>query len=197
MKKIVTIMLAMVLAFSFTACGGNTGNQEGGNDSGETKEPVAESALDLLNTVWSSYAEDEKFPAAGGDSSEENMSMEGPGKFGIEDAAMLDSVLAFPEAQVDKIDDAASLTHMMNANNFTCGVFHVKDVSDVEEVTTAIRDNIAGRQWLCGFPERLIIMSIDDYVVSFFGNGELIDPFKEKVAAAYEGAQEVCDEPIA
>lgn len=200
MKKIAAILLATILTFSLAACGGNNGNSggsESGNGSGETEEPVAENALELLNTVWSSYVEDEKFPASGGDSSEENMSMEGPGKFSIEDAAMLDSTLGFPQASVGEIDDAASLMHMMNANNFTCGAFHVKDAGTMEDLTTAIKDNIMQRQWLCGFPEKLVIMTVGDYVLSFFGSGDIVDTFQGKVSAAYEGTQVVCDEPIA
>lgn len=41
-----------------------------GDSTSETKKPT--SALNLLSTVWKSYKESEKFPAAGGDYSEEN-----------------------------------------------------------------------------------------------------------------------------
>ena len=192
MKKILPILLAAVLILSLAACGGN--KTEKPNEAGEG---TVKSSLELLTTVWSSYGDDEKFPAAGGDMSEENMSMDGPGKFGVADAAMLDSTLGFPEASAAKLDDAASLVHMMNANTFTCGVFHVKDSADIADVCAAVKDNIMQRQWICGFPDKLVIVTVDGYIVSFFGENEIVDTFKTKLTAAYTSAETICEEPIA
>ena len=209
MKKLTAFLLAVLCIFTLAACKGdpkepedtsgktdvNTDNAQ--TTAGENEAEGAESALALLTTVWNSYGEDDKFPVAGGDMSEENMSMEGPGKFGLEDADALDTTLGFPAASVDQIDDAASLVHMMNANTFTCGAYRVKSADDVEALTAAIKDHIMQRQWLCGFPEKLVIVTVDNYVVSFFGEGEIVDTFKANLTAAYSQAQVVCDEPIA
>lgn len=35
-----------------------------------------------------------------------------------------------------------------------------------------------GRQWMCGFPDKLVVISVDDYLVSVFGNEELVNTFK-------------------
>ena len=197
MKKLLSILLAALLIFSLAACSSN--NNPGGSDTPNNNENTStvSSALDLLNTVWASYGDDEKFPSAGGDMTEENMSMEGPGKFGVEDAAMLDSTLGFPEADASKIDDAASLVHMMNANTFTCGAFHVANAADVDAVAADVKDNIMNRQWICGFPDKLVIVSVDGYIVAFFGATDLVDAFNAKLAAAYTSAKTVCNEPIA
>lgn len=209
MKKLTAFLLAVLCIVSLAACKGDpkeptdtSGKTDVPTDNaqttaGETETEGAESALALLTTVWNSYGEDDKFPVAGGDMSEENMSMEGPGKFGLEDADALDTTLGLPAASVDQIDDAASLVHMMNANTFTCGAYHVKNAEDVEALTATIKDHIMQRQWLCGFPEKLVIVTVDNYVVSFFGEGEIIDTFKANLTAAYSQAQVVCDEPIA
>lgn len=188
LKKVTMILLTFILVFSLAACGNK--------DAAGGGEANIKDSLELLDTVWSSYSEDEKFPAAGGDMSEENASMEGPGRYGIEDAALLDSILGFPAANVEEIDDAASLMHMMNANTFTCGAYRVKNAGDISKLTTALKDNIMSRQWMCGFPEKLVIMTVDNYVISFFGNGEIADTFKEKLSAAYTGAETVVEEPI-
>lgn len=192
MKKIAAILLVTILTISLGSCG-NKGGGQGANDGQEVN---IKDSLELLNTVWNSYTEEEKFPAAGGDMTEENMTMDGPGRFSIEDGAMLDSTLGFPAAALSKIDDAASLMHMMNANTFTCGVFRVKDSGSISSLTDAVKENIMNRQWMCGFPEKLVIITVGDYVISFFGDGGITDTFKEKVSAAYEGAQIVCEEPI-
>ena len=196
MKKLLAILLVAVFTLSLVSCGGNT---EGG-DKNDGKNDSAQSSyvpLEVLEKVWESYTDDEKFPVAGGDMTEENMNMEGPGKFGVEDTAALDTTLAFPESAADKIDDAASLVHMMNANTFTCGVFHVKDAADAAAVASAVKDNVMQRQWICGFPDKLVVVTVGDCVVSFFGAEDIVDTFKTKLTAAYDGAEVVCDEPVA
>ena len=191
MKKTLAILLAVLLTLAFAACGGKPA--AGSQGEGET---AIGSALELLTTVWAGYGEEERFAAAGGDMSEENMTMDGPGKFSLSDAAALDTTLGFPAAAVDKIDDAASLVHMMNANTFTCGVYHVKDAAALPELATALQENILQRQWMCGFPDRLVIMEAGGYVVAFFGEEGITATFQEKVAAAYPAAETLCNEPV-
>ena len=194
MKRILAIFLTSLLTLTLAACGGNENSAD--SDSSNDQNSV-KSSLELLTTVWSSYEDDEKFPAAGGDMSEENMTMDAPGKFGIDDTAALDTTLGFPAASAEKIDDAASLVHMMNANTFTCGAFHVKNAGDIADISTAIRDNIMQRQWMCGFPDKLVIVQVDDYIISFFGEKEIVDTFKTKLNAVYTSAETICDDPIA
>jgi hypothetical protein len=181
MKKIASVLLVAMLALCLTACGG-------GKDNGGAVE-IAD-ATEILTTVWGTYAEDEMFAAAGGDS--ENMSMEGPAKFDVSKTEELAYLLNFPAELADKIDDAASLMHMMNANTFTAGAYHVADAADMSTVVDAIKDKVMNNHWMCGFPETLIIVQVgDSYVVSAYGNGELIDNFQSKLLAAYKGAAEV------
>lgn len=190
MKKLLSIFLAAILTFSLVAC---TAGEK--TESSSSAAEVA-SALELLANVWESYEEDEKFAAAGGDMSEENMTMNGPGKFSTKDAVALDTTLGFPEGSVEKIDEAASLVHMMNANTFTCGAFHVKEAGDLAGVSAAIKDNIMQRQWMCGFPDKLVIMQVGNYLISVFGENEIVDSFQTKLSAAYSSAELLCDEPI-
>lgn len=187
MKKLLLISLAVFLAISLAACV---------EDKPADSAPAVKSSLELLTAVWDSYTDDEKFPAAGGDMSEENMVMDGPGTFSTADASMLDTVLGLPEASAEKIDDSASLVHMMNANSFTCGVFHVKSTGDASDLSAAIKDNLMQRQWVCGFPDKLVIMQVDSYVVSIFGTGDIVDTFKLKLTETYTSAKTLCDEHI-
>ena len=215
MKKflsIMALMLALVLATAaFTACGStdeketaaNTNDSVQTNDAtesegGETNKPQTtdSAALNVLNTVWAAYADDEKFPGAGGDMSEENMNTEGPGIYGLEDAEAIDATLGIPAASLEKIDGAASLVHMMNANTFTAGAYNLKNAGDAEAFATELQGNIQGRQWMCGFPEKLVIVNVDGIVVSAFGNGEIIDNFVSKIGASFSTAETLVDEPI-
>ena len=60
MKKFLAMLLAVLTVCSFAACAAKPAE----NDTADVE--IAD-ALTLLNTVWASYTDDEKFPAAGGD----------------------------------------------------------------------------------------------------------------------------------
>ena len=194
MKKIIAIALAAVMILSIAACA----KQNGGNGtaaSSDASKGQTESALGILEKVWSTYSADEKFPATGG--SEKHMKEDMPGKFDVSDAEALDSELGFPKANASEIDDSASLMHMLNQNNFSCGVYHIKGSGNAEALAGKIKENILARQWLCGFPEKLVILTVGDYVVSVFGAGELTDTFTAKLSAEYSSTKQLFDVPIA
>lgn len=154
------------------------------------------SPLNLLNTVWKSYSEDDKFPASGGDYSEENAKDDAPGKFDVSDSAVLESTLAVPEDSADLLKKAASLTHMMNLNTFTAGAFQLKDSKNADKFAKAMKESIENRRWVCGFPDKFVIIKVNGYVVSAFGAADLIDTFKSKTLKAYQDAKVYCEENI-
>ena len=202
MKPIAALILAATLALSFAACrkpnGGGTatapsGTQKGAPEGAQKGQP--QSALELLETIWSRYPTADKFPATGG--SEEHMKDGGPGKFDVSDAEALDFELGFPKAQASEISDAASLMHMLNQNNFSCGVYRAKSAGNAEALAGKIKEHILARQWLCGFPEKLVILTVGDYIVSVFGIAELTDAFTAKLSAEYNSAKQLFEVPIA
>lgn len=154
-------------------------------------------AVDILNTVWATYGDAEKFPVAGGDM--ENSVMDAPGTYALTDAEAVEATLGFPQADIALIDDAASLMHMMNANTFTCGVYHLTDSANMSKVSDSLKTAISGKQWMCGFPDTLIIISVgSDYILSAYGNAEIIENFKTKVLASYSGSAVLLEEvPLA
>lgn len=194
MKKILALLLAAVMVLSLAACS-DKGSEGGATSPSGAQTNQPKSALEILEKVWSKYSADEKFPATGG--SEKQMKEDMPGKFDVSDAEALDFELGFPKANASEIDDAASLMHMLNQNNFSCGVYHVKDSGNVEALAGKIKENILARQWLCGFPEKLVILTIGDYIVSVFGAGELTDTFVAKLSAEYSSAKQLFDVPVA
>ena len=160
----------------------------------ETPAAQDTGALSLLTSVWSTNSEDDKFPAAGGDA--EHAVDGAPGSFDVSNADSLTYQLTFPSGDVSLIDGAASLVHMMNLNTFTCGAFHVSDAGNVSTVAADIRSAVQGKQWMCGFPERLVILTSGQYVVSVYGNESLVNTFRDKFVAAHSGASTVYDEAI-
>ena len=197
MKKIITLLLAAVLLLTLAACG-NGGKETTANGEETTASQNVESKdpLTVLQTVWASYGDDEKFAVAGGDMSEENSKMDEPGVFSLENKEELDATLGLSAEAAQKVDSAASLVHMMNANTFTCGAFKVKNADDVASLAGMLKDNILKRQWMCGFPDKLVVASVDDVVLAFFGKNDNIDTFKAKLTAAYASAEIISESPI-
>ncbi len=202
MKKIIIriLSLALILTLSlfFTSCfdgedGRVTENETeknempGDTNNGNVAEAPADShlsALTILEKAWNALPEDKKFPAFGGNA--ESPVENAPGNFGTGDAEAIDNSLGFPVASFGLIDDAASLTHMMNANTFTAAAYRVKDPASVDTAVKAIDGNLATRQWICGFPEKLAIATVDGrYIVSVFGAAELVDPMLDQIKTSY------------
>ena len=186
MKKTLSLLLALAMLAALFGCGGKSGQQQ--------EELSVKDATELLSTVWNSYSEDEKFPVSGGGM--ENGNFEGPGAFQTDDGEVLDSVLGLPQDMVDKVDGAASLMHMMNANTFTSGAYHVAAGTDAAALAEAIRANIQNRMWCCGFPDKLIVATVDDYVISAFGKEFALNAFTKHLAEAYPTSKILIDEPI-
>ena len=199
MRKKIALVLVAMMTLGFTACGDKTDSTTAAGNDQQTEqtqtEKVAENANEILTKVWGTYGEDEKFAAIGGDM--EHAVDNAPGVYNITNAEDLDAVLGFPQANIEEIDDAASVMHMMNANTFTGSAYHVKDAANVETLAAAIKDNILARQWMCGFPDKMIVVQVgDDYLVTAFGNGEIMDNFLSKLQAEYSGAKVLFEEVI-
>ncbi len=191
MKKIVALLLTLSLATALVACSNketNTTEPETSVEDTTTEEKVEvpeTSAVEVLNSIWGVYADEDKFACGGGDS--EQMVMDTPGAFDPTKTEELDVTLALPADQAANIDDAASLMHMMNANTFTGAAYHVIEGTDVDAFASAVKDNLNSRQWMCGFPEKFVIFQYGDYVITAFGNGEIIQKFHDNANTALEG----------
>lgn len=155
---------------------------------------AVDDALTILNAIWNTYSDEEKFPAAGGDS--EHAVDGAPGSFDVSNADSLSYLLTFPADDASLIDSAASLVHMMNLNTFTCGAFHVADANNVARLADDLRTTIQAKHWMCGFPDKLVIVTVGQSVLSVYGNEELVNTFRDKLLASYPTAAAVYDEAI-
>ncbi len=186
MKKLLALILAGLMIFTFAACGKKT-DGEGANVN-ESKLEGVEAPVDILNAIWATYdAETEKFFAMGGDF--ETPVDNAPGAFNISNKENVTAQLVCPEDALAMVDGAASLIHAMNANTFTGAAYSIKDDASADAFITSIKAAIKGNQWMCGFPEKVLTAKVtDDYVVVAFGNGEIIETFKGKLTAQYDFA---------
>ncbi len=184
MKKLLALILAGLMIFTFAACGKKA---DGNNADGNKLEGV-EAPVDILTAIWDTYdAETEKFFAMGGDF--ETPVDNAPGTFNISNKENATAQLVCSENALAMVDGAASLIHAMNANTFTGAAYSIKEGSSADEFITAMKSAIQGNQWMCGFPEKVLTAKVtDDYVVVAFGNGEIIETFKGKLTAQYDFA---------
>ncbi len=185
MKKIIALLLVATMALSVFAACGNNGGKNAGNG--------AASALEVLENIWGKYEEADKlFPIMGGDG--EDMVMDAPGK--IDDIDNLQYIVYVPAEEIINVDDAATMQHAMNANSFTCGVMHMAEGVDAETFATTMKDTIMNNQWMCGFPEKLVVAAIGDYILVAFGLNDAMTPFQTKLAEAYADANVMFVEDI-
>lgn len=193
MKKLVSMLLVLVMVAAMTVGCSTVAPAE------TTTEPavaVPASALEILENIWALYGDDEKFFCMGGDMN--NPVDNAPGNYSLEDTEMLSYQLYVPADQTANIDQAASLIHAMNTNTFTSGVFHMAEGADANAFATAIRDNVQSAQWMCGFPEKLIVAVVGgEYVLMVFGLNDAVNPFETKLASAYPDAVIAYNEAIA
>ena len=207
MKKLFALLLVLTMTMSlFTACGKKTETPADPTaeatteaTTGEATEPQVTgpaSALEILENIWGKYADEEKFAVMGGNM--ENAVMDAPGEYDLAYAENLPFNLLIPEAEIANVDQVASMIHAMNANTFTCGAFHVADGVSAEDFAAAMNEAIKGNMWMCGFPERQIIVSLEGgFVVIAFGVNDAMTPFFTHLQEAYPEANVLFDEPIA
>lgn len=220
MKKLTVALLLVTISLALVGCGKeesqepevNTSEEVSVEDSVEVSEDELETtdgetsddavvsdnaSVAILTDVWNAFAEEEKFPAMGGDYT--TMVDGAPGAFDITKTEDLAAMLYVPADLAAQIDEGASLLHGMNLNTFTGAALHLTDAANAESFTTALKENILGTQWMCGFPDTLVIYTVnEEYVVYAFGNVDAIATFKAKVAEVYgDNAVLVAEENLA
>lgn len=152
----------------------------------ETAPAASGDALSILTAVWNTYNDDEKFPVA----------EDAPISMDISSIDNISYLLTFPAEDAALIDGAASLTHMMNLNTFTCGAFHAVSTQDAAKLADDLHTAIADKHWMCGFPDKMVIVTLDQTVISLYGHEDLVNTFRDKLQAAYPSAAIAYEEAI-
>ncbi len=228
MKKIIALLLVMTMALSLAACADNTPAETTVNETtapeetpaettvpeetpaettlpeetpAETTGAVSESgALTVLQNIFNAYAEDSRPPLAGG--AGDTMSWEGPGVIATTDADNLSYYLLVPADQMANISEAASMMHAMNQNNMTVGAFKV--TGDAKAFAETMANAVVNNTWMCGFPEKVAVYTIGEYVVMFYGKagvddpefGNFLAPFVTAMTTAYPDATLVVEQNL-
>ena len=215
MKRFFTLLLAALLLLSLASCGRRTdgitpgegnptadqGHNNIDNNHDNTNEQSAmthQNSHELLAALWTARAEDDRFPIMGGDY--DNVIENAPGAFDLthaEAAANIDSLLSFPSEEIGKIDNAASIIHSMNANIFTCGAYHVTSAEDTTALAERVKNHVLTKQFLCGSPERLIILHLpDNYLMVLYGTSDAVAGFADHTKALIADTTTLVDQTL-
>ena len=178
MKRFISILLALMMTLAVAGCSSNPSNTPD-----ESQGPAIESAVDFYTKVWNAFGADNQFPAAGGDAENE---AEGPAKFAMtaENKETFEYLLHVTDELYEMLDDdAATLQHLMNTNTFSSAVAKLKDPSKAAEFAEAYKTAIQSQQWMCGFPDKVVVISVGDYIVMAYGLEDLIDALVDACAS--------------
>lgn len=154
--------------------------------------------VEILNVIYNTVSEEDReyLPILGGDMSEENLRDGEAGVFSLADADYADTMLGIPAANVSMLTSAGAMFNAMNVNNLTCAALVVSDAANVKTVVDAIADNLMNRPWMCGMPDKLMIYTLDQTVISFFGLEEAETIIQNALESAYPNATLVFEEAI-
>lgn len=178
--RVLTLLLAA--AILLLACG--CGKTEDQNTAASSYEHV----VDILNTVWESTSQD--FPAFGGNF--ENNVDNAPGELNLDDHDTMTNMLLIPEDVQSHITEAATLFHMMNTNTFTGAAIRL-DGMDAAEAAGKLKDAFKNNQFMCGIPDKIIVYSVGNDLVYFYGAADVLAEF-QTAAENLEGAALIIDE---
>ena len=208
MKKLIALVMALAMLATFAACG-TTGENKGENN--ENKETTTENigeditnnlagedeetgeqeetqestedtttANDIMDYTWGMIPADQMPNVIGGHYSNEFTGAPASYELSYEDE--LAAMLMIPENQIENVIDASTAVHLMNANSMTLGMVKLAEGTDMKAFADDVYKTISENQWMCGFPEKLVIAQIhEDYVFIAYGLTDLLDLFTQNL----------------
>jgi hypothetical protein len=210
-----------MLTMSFVACNEGTADVTTEAENNSTEAPVEttveateavvelpyKSAIELLQIIFDGYnaaqaTDDTKLWVGGGNIYNfDTVNPEGPAAFVALADTDYDENLAVPTTEVAKIASAASMFNLMNTNNFNCYTIQFNAGTDVDASIEAIKAQVLARRWICGAPEKLVIVKMPgDCILVVWGAvnyGGIVDPFAASIPTLVEGATIVVEHTFA
>ena len=176
MRKTIAIVLTLM-----TLLAAGCGSSKPSEMPDESQAPAFESAVDLYTQIWDTLGEDRQFPAAGGDAEHE---AEAPAKFALtkENKETFEYLLHVTDDLYDMLDDSSAAVKL-------------KDPSAAEAFAEAYKTAVQGQQWMCGFPDKVVVISVDDYVIMAYGYEDIINDLVDACSVVAPGSRVLVDAP--
>ena len=150
MKKLISVLLALVLVFGLTACGGNTEPTEAPTEAVVNVEGTMEELLNKIVELKPVEFMGGTMPIDITDTSEEGLWMLSSNT-GLENA--------------DSITNAATFGPMMGSMAFSMVMVRIAEGADVKAVAEGMKTGIDPRKWICVEADDLQVVSYGDVVM--------------------------------
>lgn len=193
--KVSAVLLALCLAFS--GCTRPVA-PETSAPTAATKPraglPGQTAASGVLKQIWDAYDEQERFAAYGGmmEHPAENV----PGDLDMQLAMLWAPRYRVPLAHLDKLEEGASLCHLMNGNLLTATAFRLAENADTAKIAQDWRWELQHSYWVAGQPNRLLLAQVEkSFLLMAFGSRDQVQTLKKKLLLIYK-ADILYDEPI-
>lgn len=215
MTKILSfLMIILLTGMMLSGCRGNTQPTESSSTGGTTLPSTQTTptqttqstegtpagtattqSAQILNSIWRTYGENERFAAYGG--AIENSVTDAPGDLDVQNTEELTTRYLLPESSLQEVIEGASLVHMMNSNIFTGVVFKLSENASAEDLAKDWRDAIQGNQWICGMPDRLLLADVDgQHLLMVFASKDILTTFQDKLTGQYAQARILYNEAV-
>lgn len=194
MKKTILLVLVLAALVSLAACSGK--EQKPPKPDGNGNGSKYTDANDLYAKLWNTFSEEERFYAIGGD--EENRTENGPGKYDISKYKddYVYRTLVSPQLLPLIENEASTLQFMMNTNSFSSTCIKLKKNSDADTFAEGFKKTVLENEWMCGFPDRVTVVQIDEYLIAAYGIDDFMDAFKKNVQSFSSETTILVDEPV-
>jgi hypothetical protein len=183
MKKLISLLLAMVMVFGLTACGGNTEQPTEAATEAPTG-PLSGTLEELLAQV----IEIQPVEFMGGSMTLDLTDTSEDGLWMVKNYTGLDNA--------DSIKEAAFYEAMMGSIPYSMVMVRVAEGADAATVAAAMKSGIDQRKWICVEADDLQVVSFNDVVMLIMVGSDtgltsqaFVDAFAQVCANQYAGAQ--------
>lgn len=119
-----------------------------------------------------------------------------PGMLSLDNFDEWETQTMLPADAVSQIQNAAIFYNLMNMNNGTFYAFKLKNESELPALADRMQSNIKSNYWICGFPERFLIMRADDVMICAYGLETAMNAWKSAVSSVYKNTEVLYDEAL-
>lgn len=156
--------------------------------------PGKTDSCNLLKTVWSSYTPEEQFSIFGG--IPEQPVMDAPGDLDLAQFSQWQHRYRFPAFYLDRLEEGASFSHLMNETIFTAVSFRIRTPEKISELANQWRHTLQNSPWSPNQPAQLLIAQANTYLLMAYGSSQHVLTFENKLCLVFPDTDILYREPI-